>query len=223
MLKAEIDLRSIAWYITQKLHTPQSAGTLRPSSLRTSVIMTLDKAVNSVSTPEQKNGKGLAITALVFGILAILTGLLSPVAIVCGLVAIILAAVSIKNHKGLAVAGLITGIIGLLVGFVSGFIWVVALTTINKYVTNDINKISEIEAQHVKDEELDLVKEMYANACGLVATTVAEVEENCTENGMEVMTWACDQSHLQGKFSTLCAELATNGLNQSDTSFIVGD
>ncbi len=67
-------------------------------------------------------GNGLAIAALVVGVLAVLTFLLGPVAIVLGLVAIVLGVLGRGRAKrgarygGLAVAGLVLGLLGLVLG-----------------------------------------------------------------------------------------------------------
>ena len=65
-------------------------------------------------------GAGLAITSMVLGIIAVICNCgLYYIAFPCGVVSIILAAVSLKNDndgKGMAIAGLVLGIIAVALG-----------------------------------------------------------------------------------------------------------
>lgn len=64
---------------------------------------------------------GLAITALVLGVLAVITFWLPPLALVLGIVAVVLGFLGMRKAdevggRGLAIGGLVTGAIGLLIG-----------------------------------------------------------------------------------------------------------
>lgn len=73
--------------------------------------------------PAARNG--LAITALVLGILALATSWLSLPGVILGIVAVIFAGIALArarsdrvSNKGMAIAGLVTGVIGLAIGTV---------------------------------------------------------------------------------------------------------
>lgn len=77
------------------------------------------------AAPATQRGKGMAVTALVLGILSIVLFFLPPLTIVLGIIAIVLAILAMRKARtgaaagaGLAKAGLILGIIGVIVALV---------------------------------------------------------------------------------------------------------
>lgn len=75
--------------------------------------------------PPRSAGKGLAIAALVCGILALLTSwtviggvVLGIAAVICGIVAMVKANKGTGGGKGMAVAGIVTGILGIIASIV---------------------------------------------------------------------------------------------------------
>lgn len=73
--------------------------------------------------PVNGNKKGMAIAAMVLGILSVVLCCLWYIAIPAGLIAVILGALSMKDpsSKAFAITGIITGIIGLVIGI----LWIV--------------------------------------------------------------------------------------------------
>ena len=66
-------------------------------------------------------GKGMAIAAMVCGIIAVLSCAFALVAIPCGIVALVLGIIALvkkKDGKGMAIAGVATGGVGLLASIV---------------------------------------------------------------------------------------------------------
>ncbi|MTE11893.1 DUF4190 domain-containing protein [Nocardia aurantiaca] len=117
---------------------------------------------------ESPQGKGMAITALVFGILGMLTFwtvLLTVVGVLCGVIAIILGVIAVVKARrgasggfGMALAGAIMGGIGLIGGCLIGlFVWIVFKDTggtdlidcVNK-AGNDQSKIQQCQEQFNK-------------------------------------------------------------------------
>lgn len=77
--------------------------------------------------------KGLAIASLVLGIVSLVFGCAFYLAIPCGIIAIILGAVSVKSTaKGMAIAGIILGSLGI-VASVIFFIVLIASGVIEQY------------------------------------------------------------------------------------------
>lgn len=72
---------------------------------------------------------GLAIAALVVGIIAALTAWLPFVGFVAGVVAVILGIVALrrKQHKGMAISGIATGGVGIIGSAIAAVFWTVAL------------------------------------------------------------------------------------------------
>lgn len=98
--------------------------------------MTQDRHDTRPSHPAPPVSNGAAIAALVLGILALVFALLPFtffLGLVCGLTAILLAAVGLRRAsrpgvpgRGMAVAGLVTGLLGLVIGV----LWVVGFVTL---------------------------------------------------------------------------------------------
>lgn len=84
---------------------------------------TQNAEVQNPDGPVNGNKKGMAIAAMVLGILSIVLCCLWYIAIPAGLIAVILGALSMKDpsSKAFAITGIITGIIGLVIGI----LWIV--------------------------------------------------------------------------------------------------
>lgn len=92
--------------------------------------------------PAGQPSNGMAVAALVLGILAILFGLfIQPIGIILGVLAIVFGIIGRNRAKenpalgrgGMALAGLITGVIGLLISIV---ILVLAVVLVSEVVNN---------------------------------------------------------------------------------------
>ena len=79
-----------------------------------------DNKIDSSNNKETtKDKKGLAIAAMVLGIVAIVLCLIWYISIPCGILAIIFGAISLKStNKGMALSGVITGIVGIILSIV---------------------------------------------------------------------------------------------------------
>jgi hypothetical protein len=90
--------------------------------MRQDVVWATSERWFKMEQPVKKNN-GAAIAALVFGILAILSGIFFPLAILFGVIAIICGVIGKKKGAGgVAIGGIVTGAIGLLIGLaVLGF------------------------------------------------------------------------------------------------------
>ncbi|WP_040814435.1 DUF4190 domain-containing protein [Nocardia concava] len=81
---------------------------------------------------ESPQRKGMAITAMIFGILAVLTFWTVFVGVVCGLVALVLGAIAMVKARrgstggfGMALTGVITGLIAIIGSCIVGaFLWI---------------------------------------------------------------------------------------------------
>ena len=83
-------------------------------NIETTVNNNINEKSTTNNTP-QKDRKGFAIAALVLGIVSIVLACVWFLSIPCGILAIILGALSLKSSKrGFSIAGIITGIIGTL-------------------------------------------------------------------------------------------------------------
>ena len=80
--------------------------------------------MKSASKTEQTGSQGLAIAALVLGILAIVISLVWYIGITLGVLAIIFGAISIKNGRKKAIAGIVTGSIGVVLSLL--IVWLVS-------------------------------------------------------------------------------------------------
>jgi hypothetical protein len=101
---------------------PEAAPEVKPVATSTS---------SGVSTPGGANG--LAIAALVVGIVAVVSGWAPFWGVVVGAAAIVLGAIALKKHaanKGMAIAGLIMGAVGALWSLVISAFFIFALVTV---------------------------------------------------------------------------------------------
>lgn len=94
------------------------------------------------ATAQPSGGKGMAIAAMVLGILSIIFALLPIVSIPLGLLAIIFGILAIKKPgRGMAIAGLVTGIIGLLLGLLIFVAAAVALPSLQKTTRDNARRV----------------------------------------------------------------------------------
>lgn len=97
-----------------------------------------------------QSGSGLAITSLVLGILAVLSGWFF-MGIIFGSAAVVFGIVSVKKagSTGVALAGIITGGIGALTGAIFTTIWIVALMQAGS-IPSTLNNLSRSLAEQNK-------------------------------------------------------------------------
>lgn len=74
-------------------------------------------------------GNGIAIAALVVGIVAFVTGWVPILGLLLGIAAVVLGVIGLKKAagKGMSIAGLVTGAIGALTSLVFGIFWILAI------------------------------------------------------------------------------------------------
>ncbi len=106
---------------------------------------------NVPQQPQNNNGKGMAIAALVLGIVAAAIcwfGWSSILGLVLGIVAIVLAvkarnALKGADGAGLATAGLVLGIIGVVLSGIAVICWICALAAVGA-IANQLGDLSNI-------------------------------------------------------------------------------
>lgn len=107
---------------------------------------------------------GLAITALVLGVLAVITFWLPPLALVLGIVAVVLGFLGMRKAdevggRGLAIGGLVTGAIGLLIGLgliiLGALIWNVATEAAEGWEYELEQELQELEDLNHQLEDLE--------------------------------------------------------------------
>ena len=106
----------------------------------------MEEEKNEVLEAEVKQGevkkdrKGIAIAALILGIISLVLFCIWFVSVPCGIAAIILGILGIKStKKGMAIAGLITGIIGMLISIVIVISVGVGIFKAASEITNSVN------------------------------------------------------------------------------------
>jgi hypothetical protein len=127
---------------------------------------------------------GLAIAALVVGIVAVISGWVPFWGLIAGGAAIVLGILGLKkaNGKGMAIAGLVTGAIGAFWSIFTTLITVVAIVA-GFGVTNGVQQIVDEqhqEAQALIDSKKDFAKGETANFGDEFEVTVNSVETNYT-------------------------------------------
>ncbi len=73
---------------------------------------------------QEKKGKGLAATSLIFGVLSLLTFLFIQISLPCILIGLVTGLIALKkrtSYKGMAIAGLVGCCIALIIMLVFGF------------------------------------------------------------------------------------------------------
>ncbi|MEC3914186.1 DUF4190 domain-containing protein [Nocardia sp. CDC160] len=114
---------------------------------------------------ESPKGKGMAITALVFGIVGLLTCwtvLLTVIGILCGLVALVLGVIAMVRARrgaaggfGMALGGVITGALALIIGVIVGaVVWIFFKDTGGTDLIDCLNKAGNDQSkiQQCQDE-----------------------------------------------------------------------
>lgn len=107
------------------------------------------------SQTQPASSKGMAIAALVIGIIAFCTGFIG-IGILLGVVAIILGAISLVKHqpgKAMAISGIVLGVIAILVGGLLFLITMVAYNGIQERAEQ--TQMRTDEAIQQKQEQLD--------------------------------------------------------------------
>ena len=142
-------------YVAPQPPQPQPQPQPQTEPAPSSENITPQQPVAQQPAPVQHNG--FAITALVLGILSIVTIFLFPVAILLGLAAVVFGALAMKKHqpKGLAIAGLITGAIGFVVASLFGLMTIVAYQGMQERATQ-----TQMEADANDQEKRELLEEL---------------------------------------------------------------
>lgn len=98
--------------------------------------------------------KGFSITALVLGIISLLTCCIMPLSILCSILAIIFGIIGLfRGGKGLGIAGLITGFLGIILSVI--MIMVIGIGSLNSpIIDKSQNAIDSYEIKEQKEEEL---------------------------------------------------------------------
>lgn len=104
-----------------------------------------------------KQPKGLAITALVLGIVAVVGGMIfgwipfvgGIITVLCGLAALILGFIAIgkKQSKGMSITGLILGGVGVLAGIGIIIAWSFIFANVNKEIENYSSSLDELQSE----------------------------------------------------------------------------
>ena len=110
------------------------------NNINDKVEETKDNKIDSSNDKETiKNKKGLAIAAMVLGIVAIVLCLIWYISIPCGILAIIFGAISLKStNKGMALSGVITGIVGIILAIlIIAVIIISAISIFNEAINSE--------------------------------------------------------------------------------------
>lgn len=152
-----------------------------------------------VEKTEQKGGQGLAIAALVLGILAIVTALAWFIAVVLGVLAIIFGAVSLKSQgRGKAIAGIITGSIGIVISLLLVFVVLAALPSLQGSARDtarksDVSSLTSSVLDYQTNNSGKLPAAADLSASGLVQVkTLAGEGAPTTESAVYVTGKDCD-------------------------------
>lgn len=83
--------------------------------------------------PQPEQSKGMAITALILGILTVVFSLIPIIAVPLGVVAVILGVMSLRKNigKGMSIAGITTGAVGVLISLAVFIFTFMALQALN--------------------------------------------------------------------------------------------
>lgn len=100
---------------------------------------------------EQKLGKGMAIAAMVCGIIALVFFWSGWFALICAIVALVLGIIALAKKadgKGMAIAGVVTGGCGLLASSIVVIVAIIAINAVTTVVTDAVNSTdwSELES-----------------------------------------------------------------------------
>lgn len=106
---------------------------------------TSESSTKSIS--KQTTG-GLAVAALVVGIVAFVFGWTPIFGLLAGIAAVVLGIISLKkaNNKGMSIAGIVLGGIGALTSIVFSAIWIIALASVGVGSAAVINASHEVSA-----------------------------------------------------------------------------
>lgn len=143
-----------------------------------------------VPTPEpatpasapQQHSNGLAIAALVVGIVAVLSGWAPFWGVVVGVAAVVLGILALKKNanKGMAIAGLVTGAVGALWSLIITALFIVALTAGSVAINSAQKAIDDVtsEGQALTEAKKDFAKGETANFADKFEVKVNSVEMN---------------------------------------------
>lgn len=110
-------------------------------------------AYTPTSTPAPAQGKGLAIAALVVGIVAFLTGLVPFLGLILGLAAVVLGVIALvkRQPKGLAITGTALGAVALIVSLIATLV-AGALTAAVVGAASEVAEQAEVTAPGVESD-----------------------------------------------------------------------
>lgn len=118
---------------------------------------------------------GLAIAALVVGIIAFLFGWIGALDLLAAITAVILGGIALakKQNKGLAITGLVLGAVALITALIMTIIWLVALTSAANDTAKEVSNMQSTQ-QAVANAEHDFTKGTVADFydISVVATNV---------------------------------------------------
>jgi len=107
-------------------------------------------------------GNGIAIAALVVGIIAFVTGWVPILGLLLGITAVVLGVIGLKKAagKGMSIAGLVTGAIGALTSLVFGIFWIIALVAAGSSIgaASTILQDEAAQSQQQIDAKKDFAK-----------------------------------------------------------------
>lgn len=99
---------------------------------------------NGVKDSPENASRGFAITALVCGIVALITCVFGVISIPAGLVAILFGVMALakKQSKPMAIWGLVTGTLGIVISLLIVIIAMFFITTYSEEITKEMNNVS---------------------------------------------------------------------------------
>lgn len=134
-------------------------------------------------TPPHNSAGGLAIAAMVVGIVSVLSGWALFFGFVAGVVAIVLAIIALKKkqHKGFAITGLVTGIVAVVWNFILTLLFIIGLILGGAGIATISAAVDEVSDQ--TQAQIDAKKDFAKGETGVfgdINVKINAVDENFT-------------------------------------------